>query len=278
MSLQHQALFFLTKNLIVMKEKKETFNSLMKAFDYRYETRSVFDDFLTMVICAVTQNLHTGKSYYEELYLETIAKYQDDSLRFHFPKMFACLTLEMDERFHSDSGNDILGEFYEENIYRKGAQQYFTPWSICSFMARCSVEESKEVAAERPLRILDPACGSGRMLIAAEQVAGQGQEYYGIDIDLTCVKMCAINLFMNGMFHSEVLCADALVPEDFRASYRPSLLPLGIFMIDKKEESPLWHLLRNSLNKTPKENGITLPSEERVSQSFPSTSSQLTLF
>lgn len=231
-----------------------------------------------MTICAVTQNLHTGKSYYEDEYLNTITKYKDDNLRFHFPKMFACLTNEMDERFHSDSGNDILGEFYEENIYRKGAQQYFTPWPICHFMAKSSIDESRKVVTDRPLRILDPACGSGRMLIATEQMAGQSQEYYGIDIDLTCVKMTAINLFMNGMFHSEVLCANTLLPEDFRISYKPSLLPIGIFKLERKEDSPLWHLLRESLKQIPKGNDIKLPSDENRVFNIPEKGSQLTLF
>jgi hypothetical protein len=58
--------------------------------------------------------------------------------------------------------------------------------------------------------------------------------------------MAAINLFLNGMFHSEVMCADALLPEDFRFSYRTSFLPFGIFRVTEKEHSPLWQLMQNS--------------------------------
>jgi len=236
-----------------MKTKQETFESHLRAFSYRYDERTVFDDFLTMSVCALSQNPDTGKSYDEELYLETISNYKNDELRFRFPKMFASLVLEMEERTGSSMGNDVLGEFYEQNLYRKGTSQYFTPYPVCHFMASAICEEHKEIGSKRPLRILDPCCGSGRMLLAAKTISGPYHEFYGIDIDATCVKMAAINFFLNGMFSSEVLCADALVPEDFRVSYVISFAPLGIFRIAEKEKSPLWHLLKASFSKEAKQ-------------------------
>jgi ribosomal protein L11 methylase PrmA len=114
------------------------------------------------------------------------------------------------------------------------------------FMASCAGESVDDKPVDRPLRILDPSCGSGRMLLAANKVNGPMQEYYGVDIDETCVKMAAINLFLNGVFHGEVMCADALLPGDFRVSYRTSFLPFGIFRVKEKEQSPLWHLMQNA--------------------------------
>lgn len=228
-----------------MKTKEETFESLIRQFEYRYDLRTVFDDFLTLCICAFSYNPNTGKSHDEELYLQTIEKYKNDELRNLFPKMLAVLTLQMEERVGRGLGNDVLGEFYEQNLYRKGASQYFTPWPICSFMAKITGDKSI-VATHWPIRILDPCCGSGRMLLASAQENGPSQEYYGIDIDGTCVKMTAINLFLNGIFHSEVMCANALSPIDFRESYRISFLPFGIFRITDPEDSQLWHLHRNS--------------------------------
>jgi type I restriction-modification system DNA methylase subunit len=163
-----------------MKKQKETFESLIKSFEYRYDLRTVFDDFITMTLCSFSPNPTTGKSHDEDLYMQTIEKYKTDSLRFNFPKLLACLTLEMEERISSDSGNDILGEFYEVNLYRKGASQYFTPWPICNFMALATCGESEKTTNERK-RILDPCCGSGRMLIASSKVLGPFHEYYGIN-------------------------------------------------------------------------------------------------
>lgn len=234
-----------------MKQPSPTFASTIKTFEYRYDLRTVFNDFLTMALCAFSQNPETGKSQDEDLYLETVAKYKEDNLRFEFPKLLTSLTEEMTERLESGEGNDVLGEFYEQNLYREGAAQYFTPWSICQFMARATCDIAPEEQRDSPLRIIDPSCGSGRMVLASAKACGPCQEYYGIDLDETCVKMTALNFFLNGLFHSEVMCADALRREDFRVSYRISFMPFGIFRIVEKEKSPLWHLLKNSWNMQP---------------------------
>ncbi len=261
-----------------MKRKKETFSDVLHSFHYRYDLRSVFDDFLTIAICAFSQNIATGKSHDEELYMATIAKYKKDEVCETFPKLLALLILEMEERIGSDLGNDVLGDFYEQNLYSARSSQYFTPWPVCMFMASCVAGDDKEERDE-PLRILDPSCGSGRMLLAGARTRGTGHEYYGIDIDPTCVKMAAINLFLNGIFHGEVMCADALMPDDFRLSYVISFLPFGIFRVTEKEKSKLWHLHKNSFPlKKEKQQlpDIKLPSESGDIQS--SGASQLQLF
>ena len=254
----------------------------METFAYRYDTRSVFDDFLTMSICAVSQNPLTGKSHDEELYMQTVAKYAKSELRHNFPKLFARLVIEMEERLSGSTGNDVLGDYFELNFCRKNSGQFFTPWPVCMFMASCLSDDRPEDV--EPLRVLDPSCGSGRMLLAGARQMGRGNEYYGIDIDHTCVKMAALNLFLNGIFHSEVMWADALLPNDFRRSYRVSFLPFGIFRIDKSENSKLWHLMKNTLEFNRKQvaekkmdrSDIKLPSENGGNQS--GSVSQLQLF
>ncbi len=226
---------------------KNTFAETMHTIGYRFSLFSVFDDFLTMSIAACTQNLYTKKSWYEEEYLETIAKYKDSELRHEFPKAFAYLVTEMEELLGSSLGNDVLGDFFEQHISNGRNGQFFTPAPICQFMASIThTDRVCDTGTTEPVRVLDPSCGSGRMLLAAHKVNGQGHEYYGIDIDRTCVKMTALNLFLNGVWNSEVMCANALSPEDFVIAYRISFVPLGIFEIEDKEQSKLWHLHRNS--------------------------------
>jgi len=245
-----------------MKNKQETFASMMDAFSYRYDLRPVFDDFLTMSLCAATQIPGKGKSHYEDLYLETVAKYAKDDLRHLFPKMFARLVLEMEDRYKDTQGNDVIGEYYELHFCRKNSGQFFSPMPICHFMARSICGDSKHL--EEPKRVLDPTCGSGRMLLAGAHCMGKEHEFYGIDLDHTCVKMTALNLFFNGIFHSEVMCADALSPDDFRISYVISLLPFGIFQVKEKEKSRLWRMYKNTFPEkqpAPKQE-IVLPSKE----------------
>ncbi len=237
-----------------MTKSKQTFDTTIKQFEYKYDLRTVFDDFLTMSICAMGQNPRTGKSHDEELYLETVAKYKEDSLVKKFPEMFAYVVSEMTERMESSEGYDVIGEFYERNLCRKSASQFFTPWPICVFMAQATADQAKEAKKDDPdraLRILDPTCGSGRMLLTSRKLNGVRHEYYGIDIDHTCVKMTALNLFLSGLFHSEALCADALLPKDFCVSYQSSLLPFGLFRVQEKEQSGLWHILRDTREREP---------------------------
>lgn len=244
-----------------MKSKQETFTSLMNSFTYRYNLRPVFDDFLTMSLCAASQIPGAGKSYYEDQYLAAIAKYANDDLRHIFPKLFAQLICEMEDRYKDSQGNDVLGEYYEQNFCRRNSGQFFTPMHICHFMARSICGDKEHLKETR--RVLDPACGSGRMLVAGAQCMGKQHEFYGIDIDLTCVKMTALNLFLNGIFHSEVMCGDGLNPDDFRISYRISLLPFGIFQTTDKEQSRLWHIHKNSFPQKQQKTkpNLLLPSE-----------------
>ncbi len=228
-------------------KKKETFASLFDAFQYHYDLPTVFDDFLTMSIASCGRNPLVKLSYDETLYLKTIEKYKDDELRFNFPKMFAALTLEMTERMHRNEGSDVMGEFYEARLAKKGFSQFFTPYPICKFMARSAIGEAEKNFKERPLRILDPACGSGRMLMVMGKETENKHYYFGIDIDHTCVKMTALNLFLSGVFRSEVMCANALLPNEFRGSYIISFLPFGIFRIEQKERSRLWNLMNRKI-------------------------------
>lgn len=259
-----------------MTVKRETFASLLQSHGYRYDLRPVFDDFLTLTLCAFSQNPLTKKSYDEDLYLETINRYPKDMADELFSKLLALLILEMEEGLGSDRGNDVLGNFYEQNFCRKGTGQFFTPWHVCRMMAECVHGGKADTEVER-LRILDPSCGSGRTLLAGTKVFGHQHDYFGIDIDLTCVKMTAINLFLNGVFHGEIMCADALSPDDFRVSYRLSFLPFGIFRIDDKEKSRLWHAQCATFKvkeqmQTP---DIVLPSQEGAVKDI---GSQLQLF
>ncbi len=143
----------------------------------------------------------------------------------------------MEEKVHDSLGNDVLGTFFETHLSNGRNGQYFTPFPVCMFMASITNTDGTTVSGKL-LRVIDPSCSSGRMLLAAHKVKNFGKNYYyGIDIDLTCVKMAALNLFLNGLFHSEVMCANALSPNDFTISYKISYLPFGILKITEKEDS-----------------------------------------
>ncbi len=221
-----------------------------KHFDYiaRYEdAHRVFDDFLTMCICCFSINPLTGKSEYEDEYLKVVGRYDKSLVREHFPKLMSELIIQM-EQFHDDpNGNDLLGEFYQRRLSKGQNGQYFTPEAVTNLMAQIlGIREE----TRKQLNILDPACGSGRMLTSAAKKKGKNHNFYGIDTSPYCVKMSAINLFLNGL-NGEVMCANALDLKDFKFSYRIRMFPLGIRKILEKQHSQLWHMQQLSKN-TPK--------------------------
>ena len=100
---------------------------------------------------------------------------------------------------------DLLGLIYMQLQYgnlRMG--QYFTPYVVARAMAEMLIPPlGPSVPGEPPLRILDPCCGSGILLLTAMEVIEREQParlddgsilFYGIDIDATCVKMARLNL------------------------------------------------------------------------------------
>jgi type I restriction-modification system DNA methylase subunit len=215
---------------------------------HRVSLYTAFDDFLTMAIAAVTQNPGTKLSWYEGEYLHVMEKYKTLEVRHEFPNAFASLIMEMEDRVTDQSGNDVLGEFFETHISNGHNGQFFTPYHVCLMMALLTAGDTAS-KHDRPQRVINPTCGSGRMILASSRVLGPGHEYYGVDIDATCIKIAALNLFLNGVWNCEVMCANALSPFDFRFSYHISFLPLGIFKIEDKEKSRLWHLYNASFEK-----------------------------
>lgn len=84
---------------------------------------------------------------------------------------------------------DYLGLVYEqETVANKYAGQFFTPEPITELMAALTMPDELPDTA----LVSDPACGSGRMLIAGIR-RNRFATFLGTDTDLTCVHMTALN-------------------------------------------------------------------------------------
>jgi type I restriction-modification system DNA methylase subunit len=146
---------------------------------------TVFSDFLDIVICA----LSAGK--YEEEYLSIVKRYQKEEVNL-FCELLAEMVIIMD---NNGAGlNDCLGEFFQGNISRGKNGQFFTPSHVTDFMSEIVMDKGTTVRKT----IMDPCCGSGRMLLSAAKV-NRNNYFFGADIDSRCIKMCAINLCLNGL-------------------------------------------------------------------------------
>lgn len=107
---------------------------------------------------------------------------------------------------------DFFGGIYEAMFQGKGKAsrtgQFFTPMSLCRLMSSITKAEDKNGI----LRISDPCCGSGRLLLGHFESAdrSKGHIYIGEDIDPTSCKMTALNLMVHCCF-GVVICHDVLL-------------------------------------------------------------------
>jgi len=166
-------------------KKHQKFDTIFDNLAQRYGLNEVFSDFLAMLICAFSQ----GRM--EKQYLETIRKYNKPHANI-FSEALASLVIEMTG---PDGAGfvDVLGEFYEKNLSFGRSGQFFTPQPICDMMAQLMSPEGFKK------RVVDPACGSGRMLMAVAKI-NRVALFYGADNDMNCARMAVINLCLNSMF------------------------------------------------------------------------------
>jgi type I restriction-modification system DNA methylase subunit len=94
----------------------------------------------------------------------------------------------------SEGFNDPLGTLFEQLISKGQKGQFFTPEPIMEFMASSVIAKDMEPGQT----VCDPACGSGRMLLAAAKI-NRHLHFYGADIDPICSKMAVVNMLLNSL-------------------------------------------------------------------------------
>jgi type I restriction-modification system DNA methylase subunit len=94
----------------------------------------------------------------------------------------------------SEGFRDPIGELYEQRISKGRNGQFFTPEPITEFMAQIVGVDSLSATQ----KVYDPACGSGRMLLAAAKI-NRHLHFYGADIDEVCCKMAVVNMILNSL-------------------------------------------------------------------------------
>lgn len=162
---------------------KEILQQLEAILRLGHSSYTIFIDWLDIMLFALQED--------DEHYLEIVHRYRNDKPTGereidYFCKAFALLQVEMRK-----TNEDVLGDVYMQwNMSNKYRGQFFTPKHVASMMASC--------LAPTGGNILDPCCGSGVMLVEAIKTMTNEQLdeacFCGQDIDITCVKMCALNL------------------------------------------------------------------------------------
>lgn len=182
------------------------FNAEFNKLNYRYDTADVFCDLIDLMIAMF--KFEGDKELGDRLKL----KYKKD-----YEQLCICvreMMLAYNIGLKESNWYDGLGEYYEvitSNYKSSRLGQFFTPKPICDLMASITVSDTalEDIEGKVVGKVVgDPACGSGRMLLALNSIA-PGNFHYATDIDSVCVKMTAINMCIH-CISGQVVCANGL--------------------------------------------------------------------
>lgn len=233
------------------------FNELSKALEtvgQRHDLSKVFNDLLTMAICSfhrtnIQSRFQIKDEDNEALYLQSSKSYDKEEL-LQFSKALGILQLNV----HYDPYSDILGEFFMWSITRGQNGQYFTPMPLCQMMAQMQFENTDEDGK----RVLDPACGLGRMLLAYAKINHRNY-FFGADNTDTCAKMATLNFFLNGLT-GEVAWMNSLSMEWY-GGWHINKNSIGIIPIEK-EQSQIWtappEVIKEKIEAKPEQRQLVL--------------------
>ena len=217
-----------------LKEFERYFDTLSG----RYSAGEIFIDFLDYVLLVMKWwEQDRDFSYFEK-------RYGDD-----YPKLMEMLNLFSEASDNGGEGcRDALGDLFMNLVSHGRNGQYFTPDDLCGMISDVTAPNLKDNQS-----VLDPTCGSGRMLLGAAR-RNRKAFFFGCDIDTTCCKMAVINLLINTL-QGEIALMNSLSME-YTKSWKVTFKNvLGVNMptytvIENKEESTLWQMHMNSFKKS----------------------------
>ncbi|MDV6262548.1 N-6 DNA methylase [Rhodococcoides yunnanense] len=153
---------------------------------------------------------------------------------------YAYLVSELSKVSFTDSGLDTKGAAFEyfvrATLKGKKLGQYFTPRQLVELMLEMVGRDLivGTLAAGSPIKVLDPACGTGGFLVylmkhalddierrrknrkltgpAAEDLSRKimAETFYGIDANLGVASSAKMNMIVSGDGHTNIVCANAL--------------------------------------------------------------------
>ncbi len=118
---------------------------------------------------------------------------------------------------YEDNTIDAFGDAYEylmamyASSAGKSGGEFFTPQEVSELLMRLATLGKTQVN-----KVYDPACGSGSLLLKAEEVLGKGNVrngYYGQEINITTYNLCRINMFLHNIDFDKfnIACEDTLI-------------------------------------------------------------------
>lgn len=206
--------------------------SKLKQLSHKHNIANVFSDFLSMVTYSISNAVSFNQAI-ENQYLNIINKYEKDEQDL-FPKMLASLINSL----NPEEFNDVLGTIFEElELQNKFKGQFFTPKHICDLMSEITLNKDEVIKAidtRGYFSMLEPACGSGRMIYSLlDYMHKNNVDFHrnvyieAVDVSSLCAYMTYIQLSLYGA-NAKVVCGNSLTNEVYEIFYTPMarLMPI----------------------------------------------------
>lgn len=187
---------------------EKEFLKTFKKLTYRHRAWGIWNDFIVMSACALSNPV--DKTHYDERearYLRIINKYKKEEQEC-FPTLFAHMVMALE----LNPEQDFLGKLYTGlGLQDEGRQQIFTPYHVSELMADITMDDVVQQARENGyISLNDPCCGAGATLIAGINSAKKNLQKADLnfqnhilvtaqDIDETVALMCYIQLSLLGV-------------------------------------------------------------------------------
>lgn len=198
-----------------------------ETFRYRHNLANVFEDFLILAACTLSNSVNLLRwQERENKYMSIVKKYTPDEAN-QFARILGMLVAALDEK-----PNDYLGMlFMELELYDSWKGQFFTPYDVARLMAEMTMKQQLKDKLDRGelIRVNDAAVGGGVTLIAAFQVIKdlgynpqQCARFYAADLDIKAVCMTYIQLSLLGA-HATVWHMNTLTLQHFDTWLSPAV-------------------------------------------------------
>lgn len=212
---------FKRKNMRNLESKYRNIDKLFDQIALRYGYSQSFENLLDLMI-----------NQFSEKPQDLTKRISEDELKY-YREIIKQVILLYNSELESSKWFDFFGNYYEYLGAKARFGQFFTPEALCDAMTLMQGDNTG-----KGLKVSDPACGSGRMLLSYH-THNLGNFVFGEDLDPVCVKMTAINLLLHGCI-GEVVCHNSLsLDTDFNFGFQINqrLYEIGLPSIKPIEKS-----------------------------------------
>ena len=158
----------------------EEFIKVFHEMSARYGHSELWYDYIDMHAIALANTCDLRcRDAREEQYNAIVQKYDEKTVQ-----QFAVLTAITMTALLENPEQDFLGTVYHNlGLSKSQAGQFFTPYNVGQMMARINMPDSLVLDKSRILRVNDPCCGAGCLLLAGYNVMREQLESTDPDWD-----------------------------------------------------------------------------------------------